>query len=179
MKRFAKWALGLMLLMGPVMVVKADMDKDKAAMPAPKMPAEFDKLKSLVGTWKGTADMHGKSTEVKNTFELTSAGTAILEKICAGSDHEMLSVYCSEGGKMAMTHYCSVGNQPKMVLKKATDNELVFEMKGTTGIGSKKEMHMHAMTITWKDKDHITESWSLYNGGKLQGCSPFVMTRVK
>lgn len=181
MRKF--WSVGilaaLVIFMGGAQVLRADMDGSKKNMEVPKMPAEFDKLKGLIGKWKGTADMHGKSSEVTNTFELTSGGTAILEKVCAGSDHEMVSMYCSEGGKLIMTHYCSVGNQPKMRLMKSTDDSLVFSMKGTSGIGSAKETHMHAMTITWKDKDHITEDWSMYMDGKNQGAKPFVLTRVK
>src|SRR5690348_4609403 len=116
MKSF--WMKGIaaaaFLALAAVPVMKAVAEDGK--MPAPKMPAEFDKLKALVGTWKGTANMHGKPENVTNTFELTSAGSAILEKICAGSDHEMVSMYCSEDGKLCMTHYCSLGNQPHMSL---------------------------------------------------------------
>lgn len=171
-------ALGLVLGLGLAQTLRADMDEKKGMEP-PKMPAEFDKLKALVGTWKGTAVKNGKTMEVTNTFQLTSGGSAIIEKIGEGADNEMISVYCAEGGKMTMTHYCSVGNHPKMVLKKTGDNEMDFEMKGTTGLGSAKEMHMHGMTITWKDADHITESWYLYSGGKKQASCPFELTRVK
>ncbi len=168
-------ALAVLLALGAAQILRADMDKKPAAS---KMPAEFDKLKGLVGTWKGTAKKGEKTVEVKNTFELTSGGTALLEKIGEG-DNQMISVYCSEGGKLMMTHYCTVGNQPKMSLLKSTGNSLVFAMKGTAGIGSAKDMHMHAMTITWKDADHITENWSMYNEGKNQGGCPFELTRVK
>src|SRR3974390_2628003 len=105
-KRVAVLVLGILLGGVPALKVLAD-----EGMPAPKMPAEFDKVKGLVGTWKGTAaHMEGdKAMEVTNTFELTSNGSAILEKVCAGSPHEMISMYCAEDGKLTMTHYCSVG----------------------------------------------------------------------
>ncbi|HUO56990.1 MAG TPA: hypothetical protein VMV05_02325, partial [bacterium] len=45
-------ALVVLSVLGSVQMLRADMDKKPAA---PKMPAEFDKLKALVGTWKGTA----------------------------------------------------------------------------------------------------------------------------
>lgn len=176
------WMRGMLTLvvlsvLGSAQMLRADMDKKPAA---PKMPAEFDKLKALVGTWKGTAQKgEGKPMKAINRFELTSGGTAILEKIGEGADKQMISVYCAENGKLVMTHYCSVGNQPKMSLVKSTDNSLVFAMKGTEGIGSAKDMHMHAMTITWKDADHITEDWSMYVDGKSQGSCPFELTRVK
>ena len=170
-------ALGLLLALGTAQMLRADMDKKPAA---PKMPAEFDKLKGLVGTWKGTGQKgEGKTVKAVSRFELTSGGTAILEKIGEGAEHQMISVYCAENGKLVMTHYCSVGNQPKMSLMKSTDNSLVFAMKGNAGINSDKDMHMHAMTITWKDANHITEDWSMYSDGKCQGSCPFELTRVK
>lgn len=168
--------LALAALVAAIPAVKVLADE---GMPAPKMPADFNKLKSLVGTWKGTATKNGKSMEVKNSFELTSGGSAIMEKVNEGAENEMISVYCAENGKMTMTHYCSVGNHPKMILKKSTDNEMDFEMKGTDGIGSAKDMHMHGMDIIWKGPDHITESWYLFSGGKKQGTCPFELTRVK
>lgn len=179
MKNILKKGMAFLALAALVAVVPAVKVLADEGMPAPKMPAEFDKLKSLVGTWKGTADMHGKTTDVTNTFELTSGGSAILEKVCAGSDHEMVSVYCADGGKMKMTHYCSLGNHPEMSLKKSTDSEMDFEMKGNAGIKSAKDMHMHGMDITWKDPDHITESWYLYSDGKKMSTSPFELARVK
>jgi hypothetical protein len=172
-------ALALLAVLGAAQLLRADMDAKKCAT-APKMPVEFKKLKGLVGTWKGTAQKgEGKPMETTNRFELTSGGTAILEKIGDGADHQMISVYCAENGKLVMTHYCTVGNQPKMSLVKSTDKSLVFAMKGTDGISSAKDMHMHAMTITWKDADHITEDWSMYVDGKSQGGCPFELTRVK
>lgn len=180
MKKFWKQgiaALGLAAVLGAAPFLKAD---EEAGMKPPAMPAEFDKVKSLVGTWKGTADMGGdKPVDVTNTFELTSGGSAVMEKIMAGSPKEMVSMYCSEGGKLVMTHYCSIGNQPKMSLLKTSDNELDFAVKGHAGLGSAKEMHMHGMNIVWKDADHITEQWMMYNDGKALGAKPFVLARVK
>jgi hypothetical protein len=177
MRFFKKSFVGVFLLsaiLGGVHVLKAHEE-----MPAAKMPAEFDKVKSLVGTWKGTTEMGGKPMEVTNTFELTSGGSAVIEKIMAGTPHEMVSVYCAEGGKMVMTHYCSMGNQPKMSLKKNSDKMMDFQMNGTSGIASAKDAHMHQMKITWKDKDHISESWTMYMDGKAQPGAVFELARAK
>jgi hypothetical protein len=171
-------ALALLAVLGTVQVLKATADD--SGMPAPKMPAEFDKLKALVGTWKGTADMGAdKPMDVTHTFELTSGGSAVIEKLMVGTPKEMVSVYCVEGGKLVMTHYCSMGNQPKMKLMKSSDNELDFMVKGTTGIGSKTCAHMHGLNIIWKDADHITEQWTMYNDGKAQKTVNFELTRAK
>ena len=171
--------LALAAVLGGAQALRVLADEE-AGMKAPAMPAEFEKLKSLVGTWKGTADMGGdKPMDVTHTFELTSGGSAVVEKLMVGTPKEMVSVYCSEGGKLVMTHYCSMGNQPKMSLKKNSDNEMDFLMKGTAGIGSAKDAHMHGMNIVWKDADHITEQWTMYNDGKQRKTVAFELARVK
>jgi len=53
--------------------------KDHMA-PAKVSPA-FEKMKGLVGTWEGKNSMHGKEETTKVIYELTSGGTAIVEKI--------------------------------------------------------------------------------------------------
>jgi len=152
----------------------------KAGEDASKMPAEFERMKSLVGTWTGKAKMHGdKEESVKVTYALTSGGTVVMERLNPGTSHEMVSMYNMEGGKLCMTHYCSLGNSPKMTLKKVTEDGLAFEMKGKTGIASSKEMHMHALNLTWKDADHITAEWIAYRDGKAAPAHPFVLTRKK
>jgi hypothetical protein len=169
-------ALAVTALLGTAQTLRAGDE----SMAAPKMPAEFDQVKALVGTWKGTADMGGdKPANVTHTFELTSGGSAVLEKLMVGSPKEMVSVYCSEGGKLVMTHFCSIGNQPKMSLTKTSDKELDFAVKGTAGIGSKAATHMHGLNIVWKDPDHISEQWTLYADGKAQKTSDFELARVK
>lgn len=153
---------------------------DMSKMPEKKMPAEFEKLKSLVGTWTGKAKMHGdKEENVKITYGLTAGGTAILEKFSPGTSHEMATIYNVEDGRLCMTHYCMLGNAPKMRLKGSTKDSLSFEMKGKEGISSDKEMHMHSLTITWKDADHISTGWTSYNDGKPAPCSTFNLARKK
>jgi hypothetical protein len=71
---------------------------------------DFDRMKELVGVWEGKADM-GKGMEtLRITYELTSAGNAIVERFDAGKPHEMVTIYYDYDGKLVMTHYCSLGN---------------------------------------------------------------------
>jgi hypothetical protein len=100
-----------------------------------------------------------------------------LETIAPGTPKEMTTVYHMENGKLVMNHYCTMGNCPKMTLKKSSDNELFFEMKGKDGISSANEAHMHSLDITWKDPDHISASWVMYMDGKANPAAPFVLTR--
>jgi hypothetical protein len=131
-----------------------------------KMPKDFAKVKELVGKWETTSKGEKGEEKGEVTYELTSGGSAVMEKLFPGTPHEMVSMYHAEKNKVAMTHYCALGNQPNMKLKKANDKTLVFEMAGVDGIGSKKDMHMHGLTLTWKDKDHVTQEWTLFKNGK-------------
>src|SRR4051812_24656118 len=81
-------------------------------MPAPKTSKSFEQLKQqLVGTWEAKMKMGDDEQTVKATYEVTSGGSAILERLFAGTDHEMVSVYHSDGTSgVSMTHYCMLGN---------------------------------------------------------------------
>ena len=63
-------------------------------MPGPVTHSkDFDRMKELVGTWEGKVDMGKGMESLKVTYELTSAGNAIMERFAAGQSHEMVTVY--------------------------------------------------------------------------------------
>ena len=96
----------------------------------------------------------GKGPEqLKITYELTSAGNAIVERFAAGKPHEMVTVYHDYNGKLTMTHYCSLGNQPHMELTGSGVSDLVFVLsEKNPGLASLNEMHMHALRIAFDGK---------------------------
>ncbi len=141
---------------------------------------DFDKMKDLVGVWEGKIDM-GKGMEtLRVTYELTSAGNAIVERFAAGKPHEMVTVYHDFGGKLTMTHYCSLGNQPHMELTGSGGSELVFVLsEKMPGIASLNEMHMHGLRIALEGKDSITNTWTLYDQGVKKSEMPIKLSRIK
>ena len=78
-----------------------------------------------------------------------------------------------------MTHYCALGNHPKMTLKKADAHSLSFEATSGEGLRSPSEMHMHAMSVAWTDGDHIRETWTSFDQGKPKDEKVFDLTRKK
>jgi len=143
----------------------------------PAMPKEFEALKTLVGKWEGTTKMHDKEEKTEVTYALTSGGTAIMETMMPGTPHEMVSIYHKAGKSLAMTHYCALGNQPYMPLKKADKKSISFELKKPVGISSMKEEHMHAVTLTLQDNDTLVQDWVNYKGGKKAGNVTFTLKR--
>jgi len=150
-------------------------------MPAPPPTTkEFQQMKQLVGTWKGTSsDMGKESEDITVIYQLTSGGSALTEMLTPGTPHEMLSVYADEGGKLAMTHYCMLGNHPRMQLSKSEANELDFVMKQKDPSIPAAAKHMHGVTLYFQDADHLMQKWSCYENGKENQVVTLKLARVK
>jgi hypothetical protein len=146
---------------------------------APPPPAALQPFAKLVGTWQGTAKMGDKTVPVTFVYESTAAGSAVVEHLFPGTPHEMMSVYTAEGDGVAMTHYCAMGNHPKMLLKKVDARGLSFEMVKSDGLRSASEPHMHAMTVSWTDADHIREVWTSFDKGQAKEEKVFELARKK
>jgi hypothetical protein len=141
-------------------------DKHDHASSAPTNPG-LEKMKKLAGTWV-TADKDGKPTdEVVSVIKLTAGGSVIHETLFPGQPHEMVSIYTVDGSDLAMTHYCMLGNQPRMKAKtKSLGNKLNFEFVGGTNLDPQKDKHMHSAILTIVDDDHIEVDGTGWEGGK-------------
>jgi len=141
---------------------------------------EFERMKQLVGVWEGTSDTGKGGEEVRVEYRLTAGGSALVETLFPGGPEEMVSVYHDRKGKLAMTHYCMLRNQPRMTLARADARtiELVFARKGND-IDPAKEKHMHGVSFTFTDSDHIVQKWTLFEKGKAAGGVTLKLARVR
>jgi hypothetical protein len=177
MKKFVSFTLIILLglLLGPLTASSGEYQK--VAVTHSK---DFEKMKELVGIWQGTTDMGKGMVSIKATYELTSAGNAIVEKLFVGLPHEMVTVYYDYNGKLVMTHYCSLGNQPHMELMNTGETNMLFVLsKKNSNLSSAKETHMHSLKISFDNKDTITHTWSLYEKGKKKSDTIIKLTRTK
>jgi hypothetical protein len=142
--------------------------------------AKFDKIKSLAGVWQGDENKDGEP-DATIIYRLVSGGNAVAEFMLPGTDHEMVTMYHLDGDSIIATHYCSLGNQPRMRSKAGGGAESIsFEFIDGTNMLSPSDMHIHSLTMAWKDADHITAAWSAQDDGKPSPHSPtFALTRVK
>jgi hypothetical protein len=125
-------------------------------------PAGWDELKSLVGTWHGTYE--GK--EARLTYSLVSSGTALMETMDAPDSTQMVTLYHPDGASLLMTHYCAVGNQPRMRAKGLVDGKLAFTYVDAANLKSPDEHRMTRLVVTFKDADHLTQEWTSKEGDK-------------
>jgi hypothetical protein len=140
--------------------------------------AEFERMKSLVGTWQGTTDMGQGPVEMTLQYRLLAGGSVLEERVFAGTPHEMVTMYFDRDGKLALTHYCVMGNRPGMLLKSSDAKTLKFDFDKTCGINPAKESHMHSLTITFDDADTITSSCKAIIDGKEMAEHPTTLKRV-
>lgn len=140
---------------------------------------EFEQMKTLVGTWQGKADMGEGPMDMTVTYRLLAGGSVLEERVFAGTPNEMVTMYYDQGGKLAMTHYCVMGNRPQMRLKSSDEKTLVFDFDPACGIDPQKESHMHALTIRFDDADTITTSCEAMIDGKETEPQPMTLKRVE
>jgi hypothetical protein len=155
------------------MLNAAETPKSKPGSP------EFERMKMLVGTWTGKADMGDGPIDLTVQYRLLAAGNVLEERVFAGTPHEMVTMYYDQGGTLALTHYCIMGNRPGMVLKSSDPKTLRFDFDKTCGINPETESHMHALTITFDDPDTITTSCKAYIDGKEKEEHPTTLKRTK
>jgi hypothetical protein len=140
----------------------------------------WEKLKTLVGDWKGSytgADAHGTG-EVRLSYKLVSGGTGLMETMDSGHDENMITIYHLDGSRILATHYCSAGNQPRMAADALSSDgkTLTFRFLDATNVGADREV-MQGLVVTFESPDRLTQAWTSRSKGKDQ-VGTFTYTRV-
>jgi hypothetical protein len=137
-----------------------------AKLPPPPTNAGLEKMKKLAGTWVA-ADKDGKPTDqVVSIIKVTAGGSAVHETLFPGQPHEMVSVYTADGADLILTHYCVLGNQPRMKADpKSPANQIVFRFVGGSNLDPAKDRHMHEATLTIVNEDRIEVAGTGWENG--------------
>jgi hypothetical protein len=137
----------------------------------------FARLKTLVGEWESQTE----SGKTRLTYELTAAGTALVERESGDKMPAMTTVYFLDGDRLLLTHYCMVGNQPRMLARsyKPETGELRFEFLDATNLAKPDAGHMHNASIQFIDDNHISSKWEYFENRKLKFAEASQYTRVR
>ena len=138
----------------------------------------FDKLKTLSGNWTGRV-MTEDGPTASIQYEITSGGNVVLERQFAGTEHEMITMYYRDGKDLVLTHYCAMGNQPRMRLNRAasTPETLVFDFDGVSGLESADEEHVSTARIQFKNDGQVVSEWRSAKGSSVGEPKRFYMSR--
>ena len=131
-------------------------EKSSAKLPSPPTNVALEKMKKLAGTWL-IAGADGKATDqIASIIKVTAGGSAVHETLFPGQPQEMISVYTVDGPDLILTHFCVLGNQPRLKADpNSPTNQIVFQFAGGSNLDPKKDKHMHDATLTIVDDDHL------------------------
>jgi len=151
--------------------------RDVRSEDADPSTTSLELLKKLDGTWV-VVDEHGSPTDqVSNVFRVTAGGSAVEETVFPGTEHEMITLYYVQDGRLQLTHYCMKGNQPHMLAEPTQDGkELEFRCDGT-GVVSEDEGHMHHARIRLADDGRLSTRWQFVEAGKETHLAEFELAR--
>jgi hypothetical protein len=135
-----------------------------AALGQTETQKSFDQLKSLTGSWEGKNSM-GEPVEV--SYRVTSGGSALISEIM-GHGEDMISMFHLDGAnRLILTHYCAVGNQPRMRASASPDGKsITFNFLDATNLDNPQSGHMDHVVIAMLDSNHHTEEWTFTDHGK-------------
>jgi len=140
-----------------------------APAPAPARPtsAPLERFKTLAGEWVAAEDGDMvKKGDLVARYAVTASGTAVVETVFPGSEHEMVTVYHADGPDLVLTHFCMEGNQPRMRARGAQGSRFEFAYDGGTNIDPKRDRHMHSATFDLASANEIRSEWSELAEGK-------------
>jgi hypothetical protein len=175
--------LGFMVMLGSQAIAQdkpaadkqeADKSKEAPEKPTPTDP-RFIALTKLAGDWTRP----DKGDAVAVTYRVTSGGHAVMETLLPGTDYEMITMYHMDGPDLVVTHYCAAGNQPRMRAKGGDAKMIKFDFADGTNMNAAKDGHMHALTLTFVDADHLKAEWTWWKDGAAGGTEAFNFQRKK
>ncbi len=142
---------------------------------------KFERIKSLVGRWEGTStSQHEGTHEAAFEFSLTAGGSVVVEKQFVGTDHEMYTLYYMSREDLLLTHYCMLGNQPRMISTgQGGEDEVSFDFADKTGMETEGDSHMHKAKIMFVSPSHIRSEWVMYKEGSQADMAKIDLKRVQ
>jgi hypothetical protein len=136
-----------------------------SAADAPGGATAWKSLLSLAGEWEGSAE--GKTTTL--SYTVISGGHALMESMkMPAPEPDMVTIYHRDGESLLATHYCSIGNQPRMRFAGASaDGKSVrFRFADITNLAKPGDMHISHLTVNIVDATHFTQEWTSSSNGK-------------
>lgn len=122
----------------------------------------MSRLESLEGEWESQdADGNWNTAAV---FSVSSNGSVVREIMFPGQPHEMTNLYHLDGTNAVVTHYCAIGNQPRMVAKGITKTEdgpaFDYEFDSVSNLRPDHTHVMGSLRLVFIDDDHIRQDWT-------------------
>jgi len=140
----------------------------------------LDAIKRLAGDWVEVGKDGKPTNNVLSSIRVTAAGSAVQEILFPGTPHEMVTMYHHDGPDVVLTHYCILGNQPRLKVEFGKDaNQLVFKFIGGTNLKPEKDAHMSGGVLTLVNDNELRSEWTKCEKGKVCDTFSFHLMRKK
>lgn len=157
-RRHALW-LRLLLVFLPFIAIPGHADTQV-------LPAQaFDLLLSFEGDWIDVDGSLGMQDEVAVSYRATANRSTVIESIFVDQPYEMVTVFHRDQDQIALTHYCSLGNQPRMHSVAFEPNQVEFSFSGGSGFDPEKDRYMHSRIMGAASADELYGDWQEYVNG--------------
>ena len=143
---------------------RSSPDAASSGSSGPDAARQLDQVKSMAGTWYlADASEEDAPTAI---YRVVANETAVEERLFPGQAKEMITMYFIDDGRLTLTHFCALGNQPTMAAVAGDDDEINFEFVAITDLDSPASQHMHEHTLEFhEDPDRVDSTWILWNDG--------------
>ena len=144
---------------------------------------QYNRIMSLVGDWfLVDGNQLGQVIEVEQgqpfiTYEISSAGNSVVEKLFAGQEKEMTTVYYMDDGALSLAHYCSLGNRPYMTEASSQDGNISFELVRVENMLDANDVHISSHSIEFLGENEMIAHWSSTKDQKPNKSSAFRVMR--
>ena len=114
------------------------------------------------------------------SYQWTGGGTSLVETMTKAQKPVMMTMYHADKGSLMLTHYCKLGNQPRMRadIPEGAARTLAFNFVDVTNLANPTDPHMRKVSFIFQDQDHFTQEWMLSKDGK-ELPQRFEFSRVK
>ena len=106
---------------------------------------DYDQIKALAGDWYLVRGVR-LGVELESNFD---------------EPNEMTSVYDLNAGQLYMDHYCSLGNQPRMVAAPTTLDEIPFKLLSVTNMAGKNDLHISSHSAATTRSTATKADWAV------------------
>ena len=112
----------------------------------------FETLKTLLGDWQVTHD-HGRISTVN--YKMSCNNTVMVETWALKPGIDSLTLYHMDGDDFIATHYCPLGNQPRLLFTGLTGVKYKFKTQSITNLTNPTHDHCRAFDFEIIDGDTI------------------------
>ena len=144
----------------------------------------YERIKALEGDWYLVSGVRlGKEVEANMddpfiTYEVSSAGHSVIEKLFAGQPGEMTSVYYMDKGLLKMDHYCSLGNQPRMFAIPGAEGEAAFAVGEVGNFPDEDALYISSHSLEFNGPNELTVYWGATEAGAPSGGSMYKVKKL-